>query len=198
MVNGRRAAASSLYSRRMVKLLVPWLALIVLGGPFGEATVDGNLFGAGLRVEFEVVVAGEPAAVVAHLVDPGQTQSTVSLGNRGSGVWAGTADIDLMNFVIVFEVVYPDGTGEVSEPTTLLGLGLDPALLGMGPVETAAPADDEQPLSPTARRWGWAAAALTALALSLLAVWAMGEKGNGESSEARPDDASETDETQPT
>ena len=89
-------------------------------------------------------------------------------------------------------------SGEVSEPTTLLGLGLYPALLGMGPVDTAAPADDEQPLSPTARRWGWAAAALTALALSLLAVWAMGEKGNGESSEARPDDASETDETQPT
>lgn len=176
-------------------MLAPLLTLIVLGGPFGEATVDGTPFGAGLRVEFEVVVAGAPAAVVAHIVDPGQTQATVSLGNRGQGVWAGTTDLDLMNYVVVFEVVYPDGAGEVSEPTTLLGLDLDPSLLGMGPVATVAPADEEQPLSATTRRWGWGAAALTALALSLLAVWAMGERVTGRPSGSEPADATVADET---
>ena len=180
----------------MVNMFATLLALIVLGGPFGEATVDGTPFGAGLRVEFEVVVAGAPAAVVAHIVDPGQTQSTVSLGNRGAGVWAGTTDLNLMNFVVAFEVVYPDGAGEVSEPTTLLGLGLDPSLLGMGPVVTVAPIDGEQPLSATTRRWGWGAAALTALALSLLAVWAMGERSNGRPSGSDLADSSVADETQ--
>ena len=180
----------------MVKMLAPLLTLIVLGGPFGEATVDGRPFEAGLRVEFEVVVGGAPAAVVAHIVDPGQLQSTVSLGNRGQGVWAGTADLDLMNFVVVFEVVYPDGAGEVSEPTTLLGLGLDPSLLGMGPVVPIAPVDGEQPLSATTRRWGWGAAALTALALSLLAVWAMGERVAGRHSGSEQANARVGDETQ--
>ena len=169
----------------MAKLLAPLFALIVLGGAFGEATVDGSSFGAGLRVEFEVVVAGAPAAVVVHLVDPGQSQATISLGNRGQGVWAGITDLDLMNFVVVFEVVYPDGTGEVSEPTTLLGLGLDPALIGMGPLVEADAGDGSQPLSPTTRRWGWGAAALAATALALLAVWAMGERVRGKHAASR-------------
>jgi hypothetical protein len=181
----------------MAKLLAPLLALIVLGGAFGEATVDGSPFGAGLRVEFEVVVAGAPAAVVVHIVDPGQSQSTISLGNRGQGVWAGTTDLDLMNFVVVFEVVYPDGTGEVSEPTTLLGLGLDPSLLGMGPVVTSAPDDGEQPLSAATRRWGWGAAALAAIALSLLAVWAMGDRVTGDDAGSEPLDSPVADESQP-
>ena len=163
----------------MLNLAATLMTLIVLGGPFGEATVAGSPAGDRLQVEFEVVVAGAPAAVVVHAVDPGQSQETLSLGDRGGGVWGGIADVEVMNWVIVFEVVYPDGEGDVSEPTTLLELGLDPALIGMGGVIDLEPDDGDQPLSAMTRRWGWAAAALTAIALALVAVWAMGERVRG-------------------
>jgi hypothetical protein len=158
------------------------MAVIVLGGPFGEATVEGLPAGEGvpagdhLRVELEIAVAGAPAAVVAHAVDPGQTQQTISLGNRNGGVWGGVADLEVMNFVLVFEVIYPDGESALSEPTTLLELGLDPALIGMEDAVRIEEGDRDQPLSAETRRWGWGSVALAAVALALLAVWAMGDR----------------------
>ncbi len=172
-------APRRLYSRFMVNLLAAILVITALGGSFGEATVEGTDRGDRMQIEFAVAVAGAPVAVVVHAVDPGQTQLTISLGDRGRGVWAGIAEFDLMNYIVVFEVVYPDGTGEVSDPTTLLELGLDPALIGMGSVPVTGSDDVERPLSATTRRWGWGAAALTAIALALLAVWAMGERVRG-------------------
>ena len=171
-----RRLRRSRYSRGMNMILVALLAVIVLGGPFGEATVEGAPAGDHLRVEFEVVVAGTPAAVVVHAVDPGQTQETISLGDRGGGIWGGLADLDLMNFVVVFEVVYPEADGAVSEPTTLLELGLDPALIGMEDPVVVEEDEGDRPLSAVTRRWGWGAVALTAVALALLAVWAMGDR----------------------
>jgi hypothetical protein len=156
------------------------LAAIVLGGPFGEATAEGVESGDGIRVDFEVTLGGSPTAVVVHVVNPGEDQETVSLTDRGGGRWGSVADLEQINYVAVFEVLYADGDGQVSDPVTLLELGLDPAVLGMGEV----PAPDEEtdtPLSPVTRRWGWAALALGAVALALLAVWAMGDRnGNGE------------------
>ncbi len=46
-------------------------------------------------------------------------------------MWGGVADLDVMNYVVVFEAVDADGEGTLSDPTTLLELGLDPALIGM-------------------------------------------------------------------
>jgi hypothetical protein len=156
--------------------LAALLAVIVLGGPFGEATVEGAPAGDHLRVELEIAVAGSPAAVVAHAVDPGQTQETISLGDRGGGLWGGVADLEVMNFVLVFEVIYADGESALSGPTTLLELGMDPALLGMEEVVGVEGDDGSQPLSAETRRWGWGAVALVAVALALLAVWAMGDR----------------------
>ena len=155
------------------------LAVIVLGGPFGEATAEGLPSASGLRVEFEVVVDGAPVAVVVHLADPGQAQQTISLGNRSGGVWGGIAGLDVLNYVVVFEAVDAGGGSTLSEPTTLLELGLDPAAIGMGDTVPGVDTDEDRPLSPVTRRWGWAAAALTAIALALLAVWAMGERVRG-------------------
>ena len=163
----------------MVSKVAALMAVVVLGSPFGEAAVEGTPVGDRLQVEFEVAVAGDPVAVAVHAVDPGQTQETISLGNRGGGVWAGLTDLDVMNYVIVFEVIYADGEGSVSGPTTLLELGLDPALIGMGEGVDVEADDGSQPLSPTTRRWGWGAVALTAVALALLAVWAMGDRVAG-------------------
>jgi len=174
--------------------LAALLAVIVLGGPFGEATVDGTLVGENLRVEFEIVVADGPAAVVAHAVDPGQTQQTIGLGDRNGGVWAGGTDLEVMNYVVVFEALYPDGEGSLSEPTTLLALGLDPALIGMADVVNTEEDAGSQPLSATTRRWGWGSAALGAVALALLAVWAMGDRVK---SEPVQQEMEEKEDTQP-
>ena len=162
----------------MATTLAVLMVVIVLGGPFGEATVEGAPVDDGLRVEFEVAVAGAPVAVVVHAVDPGQTQDTISLADRGGGQWGGVADFDVMNYVMVFEVINRDGEGILSEPTTLLALGLDPALIGMEEVATLEEDEGNQPLSAATRRWGWGAVALTAVALALLAVWAMGDRVN--------------------
>jgi hypothetical protein len=159
--------------------LTALLMFIVLGAPFGEANVEGAPSADGLQVEFEVFVEGAPVAVVAHLADPGQTQQTVSLANRSGGVWGGVAGLDVMNYVVVFEAVDTGGEGTLSNPTTLLELGMDSGLLGMDGVVPGAEADKDSPLSPVTRRWGWGAAALTAIALALLALWAMGEKVRG-------------------
>jgi hypothetical protein len=152
------------------------LAAIVLSGPFEEAAVEGTQQGAGMRIDFEVAVGGEPTAVVVHVVNPGETQETVSLTDRGGGIWGSVADLDLVNYVAVFEVLYADGEGEVSDPATLLELGLDPAILGMGEVTVEGGDSGDRPLSPTTLRWGWGAVALVAVALALLAVWAMGDR----------------------
>lgn len=165
--------------------LVALLAVIVLGGPFGEATAEGTSRAGRLEVEFQVVVDGAPVAVAAHAADPGQTQQTISLGKQAGGVWRGVADLDVMNLVVVFEAIDLDGEGVLSEPTTLLELGLDPALIGMdGPVP-AGEDEGDKPLSPVTRRWGWGAAALTAVALALLAVWAMGDRVRGKHAAVR-------------
>lgn len=160
----------------MTTTLAVLLAAIVLGGPFGEATVEGAERGAGIRIDFEVAVGGSPVAVVVHVVNPGDTQETVSLTDRGGGKWGSVADLDLINYVAVFEALYADGASEVSDPVTLLDLGLDPAVLGMGEVTVVEDDEPDRPLSPTTRRWGWGAVALVAVALALLAVWAMGDR----------------------
>jgi hypothetical protein len=179
LINGLLASGDSLYSRGMGMGLATLLAIIVLGPPFGEATVEGATSGDGLRVEFEVVVSGAPVAVVVHAADPGQTQQTISLGNRTGGVWGGLTELDVMDFVVVFEAIGADGQGTLSEPTTLLELGLDPALIGMDGAVVVDEDDGNRPLTSTTRRWGWGAAALTAIALALLAVWAMGDRARG-------------------
>jgi hypothetical protein len=168
----------------MTMTLAAVLAAIVLGGPFGEATVEGAERGSGIRVNFEVSVGGSPAAVVVHVVNPGETQETVSLTDRGGGRWGSVADLDLINYVAVFEVLYADGAGELSDPVTLLDLGLDPAVLGMGEVTVVEDDEEDRPLSPATLRWGWGAVALVAVALALLAVWAMGDR-------ARPEEPAE-------
>jgi len=161
------------------------LVIIVLGGPFGEATVEGTHSADRLRVEFEVEVEDAPVAVVVHVADPGQTQETISLGKRSPGVWGGLADLEVMNFVVVFEAIDANGQGTLSEPTTLLELGLDPALIGLEEVVPVGENEGDQPLSARTRRWGWGAAALTAVALALLAVWAMGDRVGGEHAPVR-------------
>lgn len=159
----------------MRHLLFALAVAIVLGGSFGEASADGRLVAGGLEADFEVEVAGTPAAVVVHVVDPGHDQQTFSLIERGGGRWGGIAVVEPNNYVIVFEALYADGDGELSDPTTLSELGVDPEVLGIT-VEPAPGGDEEEGLSKASLRRLWAAVALGATALALLAVWALGDR----------------------
>ncbi len=132
-----------------------------------------------VEVNFDVEVAGSPTAVAVHVVDPGHDQQTFSLIDRGGGRWGGLAVVDPNNYVVVFEVLYADAQGSVSPPTTLVQLGVDSQMLGIA-VEPAGGEEQQEGLSRASLRWLWAAVALGAAALALLAVWVMGEKSGRE------------------
>lgn len=155
--------------------LVLW---VPVGGVFGEAVAEGSSTETGLiSIEIEVEV---PAAtsVVAHIIDPGDGQTTLSMYPRTGGVFAVSAEVEQADLVVVFEVL--DGQEVVmSRPVTLSELGVDPAALGaivepnLLEVETPTP---EVGITPATRKNIWLAVALGASALALLAIWAAGPK----------------------
>ncbi len=153
-------------------VLLALVLAVPVGGPFGEATAGGSPAPAGMvEIELEVEVAAAGGTVVAHLIDPGQEQQTVALGERPGGTFGGLVDIEPNNLVVVFELLR-DGDDARSDPVTLVQLGVDPELLGVA-VETAASGGEER-ISNRVRQWGWVALAFGAASLSLLAVWALG------------------------
>ncbi len=160
----------------MRHMLLSLLAGIVLGGSFGEATADGRVVAGRLEVGFEVEVAGNPTAVAVHVVDPGHDQQTFSLIDRGAGRWGGLVNVEPNNYVIVFEALYADAEESVSDPVTLVELGVDPQVLGIT-LDPLSGEESPEGLSKVALRWLWAAVALGAAALALLAVWVLGDRG---------------------
>lgn len=165
------------YAARVQVIAALLLFAVSLGPSFRDGTVVGTRSSPDeLQLDISVEVAGSPDAVVAHLIDPGNTQATVSLAAQGAGRWGGVATVERANLVVVFEAIRGSDS-DVSEPATLLELGLDPTLLGLSPTTTTPP---EQGLSQETVRWGWLGLALGAAALALLAFWALGERGSGE------------------
>ncbi len=149
------------------------LLAVDLGAPFGEASASGEATAAGtIEVELEVEAGGE-GSVVAHIVDPGHEQQTVSLAERGGNRFGGFVELEPGDFVVVFEWLPAGGASVQSRPVTLTELGLDPALFGGGAVDEPRARGEDLP--PTTRRWGWATLAVGAAALALLAVWALGD-----------------------
>lgn len=149
------------------------LLAVDLGAPFGAASASGEPTPAGtIEVELEVEAGGE-GSVVAHIVDPGNEQQTVSLAERGGNRFGGFVELEPGDFVVVFEWLPADGPAVQSRPVTLTELGLDPALFGGGAIDEPRARGEDLP--PTTRRWGWATLALGAAALALLAVWALGD-----------------------
>lgn len=143
------------------------LAAVELGGVFGAGSASGTELGADL-IQLELEVEAPPGgSVVAHLVEPGGPQRTVALREREPGRYGGFVEVRRIDLVVVFEAV-GEGPGSRSEPRRLTELGLDRALLGMGPVPppTLPPAVPEGEPMPI----GWLAlgAAAGALALGLV------------------------------
>lgn len=153
-----------------------FLLTINLGGAFGDAAATAADLGDGLIVvELEVEAPGA-ITVVAHIIDPGDGQSTHSLGQRTGDVFGGTVNLEQANLVVVFEALDNQGGSVLSDPVTLIELGVEPAALG-----TVAPAvllepEEEGGLSLELRQSIWIAIALSAASLALLTYWVAGPK----------------------
>jgi hypothetical protein len=158
-----------------------WLALLmlpVLAQTFGDPTATGRqLTAATLEVDLSVVAEGAEA-VVAHLIDPGGEQRTVPMVSRSGSRFGIIVEVPRIDYVVVFEALGA-GVSSQSHPQRLSELGLDPGLLGILPF-TPTTVPEPNP----ARQWGWVALALGALALALLAWWALPEAKKPEVSAA--------------
>ncbi|MDF1595807.1 MAG: hypothetical protein P1T08_06890 [Acidimicrobiia bacterium] len=159
----------------MKSWLIVSLLTVELGGTFGVASAEAVVVSSGeIEVTLSVEVGGNPVGVVAHFIDPGDDQETVTLGHQGAGIYGGTALVERADLIVVFEAIGAGAVSVLARPVTLTELGVDPALL-LDEVGTSAGGDVELRLDATTERWGWAALGLTAAALSLLAWWALAD-----------------------
>jgi hypothetical protein len=159
----------------VIWLIAALLFLVPAGDGFGEASASAEQIGTDrIRVELVVMVEGT-GSVVAHLIEPGGRQETVSLADRGGGEFGAVIESRLVDLVVVFEVLSEEP--RQSDPLRLTQLGVDRATLGMVPplLEVAAEEDDST-------QWGWLGLGFGAAALSMLAVWVLfgGRDGNPE------------------
>jgi len=177
---------------------VTWIAtlalvLIPLGGPFTDASASAEPLGAEMDVELVAQVDAVADVVIAHIVVGGdQPQRSVTLDDRGSGVYGGFVTLPIQEAIVVFELFAPGG-GVLSDPATLTELGVDLAAVSGRDPFTPVEADPEGGITNEARRWLWLAAAAGAAALSVLAFWARGTPQDGDA-EAPGDTYSPADE----
>lgn len=159
-----------------------WFALVVLlapvGAPFGEGAAVAEETSPS-TVDLDLTVEGPAgASLVAHLVEPGGAQQTVSLREREAGLFGAVVEVAKVDYVVVFEVVR-EGSPVQSDPVRLTALGLDPGVLGGG---QSVPTTSAEGLTNETRQWGWLGLALGLGALSLLAVWVLGARDDGATS----------------
>ena len=113
-------------------------------------------------------------SVVAHVIEPGGQQETISLADRGGGEFGAVLESRQIDLVVVFEVLGDEP--RQSDPLRLTELGVDRATLGMvAPLVEVAEEDDDT------SQWGWLGLGFGAAALAMLAVWVLvGTRGAGE------------------
>jgi hypothetical protein len=144
---------------------------VEVGGEFGRATASAtNLSTTTIEVDL-AVEADAATTVVAHLIEPGGTQETLPLVPRGRGVFGIRTEVRKIDHVVVFESVGGQGASQ-SQPLRLTELGVDPVILG---VENRPPTESDE-FSDSTRLWGWAGLGLGALALTLIALWALPDR----------------------
>ncbi len=169
-----------------------WLAaalllLVPAGDGFGEAKASADQIGTDrIRIELEVRIEGA-GSVVAHVIEPGGRQETVSLADRGGGEFGAVLESRQVDLVVVFEVLGEEP--RQSDPLRLTELGVDRETLGMVPplVDLAEEDDDDT------SQWGWLGLGLGAAALSLLAVWVLAGGGDSPSDDGVAETEAELD-----
>lgn len=109
------------------------LALTVsLGTAFPEVEASATLDGSALLVNLVVTVESvDPTTVVAH-VGTSTEQETFQLGPGGGRTYSGLLRVPARNQFVVIEALTEGGGSTVSRAATLVELGVDPSLLGLG------------------------------------------------------------------
>ncbi len=159
---------------QMILLSVLLVGAADLGAPFVDASAEASRVTGGIEVELEVELNVSVATVVAHVVIPGDEQQTVTLSARGGGTYGGLVTVPAADLVVIFEAV--DVSRDVlSQPVTLTELGVDPDVF-QSDRTFALPAESSRTVTPGARRWLWAATAMGAASLALIAWWAAGPR----------------------
>src|SRR5688572_12546253 len=144
---------------------------VEIGGEFGRATASATNLST-TTIELDLALEADAAAtVVAHLIEPGGAQETLPLVPRGGGVFGIRTEVRKIDFVVVFEAVDGQGASQ-SQALRLTEMGVNPAVLG---VENRPPTESEE-FSDNTRLWGWAGLGLAAIALTLVALWALPER----------------------
>jgi hypothetical protein len=155
--------------------LLALLWSVPMGGSFGDAEATTvSLTAESMVIDLRVAVDMEAHAVLAHL-SSGQTTMVIPLVERGEGVYGIRTEMAVKNWIVVFEVLGPEG--ELSQPVTLGFLGAD---LGQPTSTTLEHDPGESSDVDEARRWGFLALAFTAASLSALAFWVLGGRDGEE------------------
>lgn len=150
----------------MILLVAVLLFLVPAGDGFGDATASAEQIGPDrIRIELEVTIEGA-GSVVAHVIEPGGQQETISLADRGGGGFGAVFESRQIDLVVVFEVLGEDP--RQSDPLRLTELGVDRATLGM-----VAPLAEVVEEGDDTEQWGWLGLGMGAAALSLMAVWVL-------------------------
>ena len=92
----------------LVALAVP------IGGVFGDGSATAVIASEG-QISVDLRVEGPAdSAVVAHLIDPGDNQETVTLGSQTDGIFTGSVVVENANLVVVFEALATNGASTLS------------------------------------------------------------------------------------
>ena len=151
-------------------LLLALLLSVTLSPPFGEASA--RLIGfTPTEVTIEVSVALEDSAALVLMRGQdlsGQELDPVALLRREDGTWGAVVELPARpDLRIVFELIPDRGSSTLSEASTLVDLGIDPARLTL--IERPDPIEDSK--SPPGLAWIVVAGISALAALVLLAVW---------------------------
>ncbi len=186
----------------MPMLFALLLASVTLSPPFGQAEARAvDVRDDGMTLEVEVEVQQSALVVLVRGVGPVDELPPVAMSELTPGRWGGIVELPVVeNIQLGFEVIRPDGgSAEVSELSSLIELGVDPAIfeLDIAPATTEGVSGPTAETSASAERSDsdpsvapiWLAVATGAAALALVLVWSLGGR--------KDDDAHQAGETVP-
>ena len=169
-------------------VLLALVLSIVLGAPFGEAEARALEVGAGMTIEVSVAVESGRSAVLARTVAFAGELPPVALIDQGDGRWVGILRLSGREDVqVAFEAIKPDGSGDISELSTLTELGVDPAVVS--PTRPTIPS----PPDPDPNWWLIGGIAAGLAALGLLIWWVF--SGSVDKRSNKTDNTKDVDQT---
>ncbi len=169
-------------------ILFVLLLSVTLAAPFGDAEARALEIDSGMTIEVSVAVDGGRSAVLARVVAISGELPPVALVDQGNGRWVGILRFSGREDVrVAFEAIDGGGQSEISDLTTLTGLGVDPAVIS--PSRPTQPPPEE----PDPNWWLLGGIAAGLAALVLVVVWAVGNKVDKRTE--NPDNSADVDQS---